>query len=382
MPDQPDASSSSERPSYSPGLAGVIAGETAICQVDPSGILLYRGYDIHELAGRARFEDVAHLLIRGTYPTPAESDSTRSDLAAEATLPPEVMDALRLFPDAAHPIDVLRTAVSMLGSFDPDANDNSHDANVRKAIRLTAKVGAIVPAAWRIAHGEEPLFSPDLPTFSWRFLHNLVGGEGEPVDWLPEALDVLLILYAEHEFNASTFAARVTASTLSDMHSAVTSALGTLKGPLHGGANEEAMKVLTEVSRPERAAAWVKEKLARREKIMGFGHRVYRTGDSRVPVMRDVARRLGKIVGDERWADICEALEAAMAAEKGLCANVDLYAAPVLHMMGIPPALNTAIFACARMAGWCAHVIEQHDHNRLIRPRSLYTGPARRTAAG
>jgi 2-methylcitrate synthase len=380
MADQtaPSSASAGARPPFSPGLEGVVAGETAICQVDPSGILLYRGYDIHELASRASFEDVAHLLIRGAYPTPEESEAMRRELAAEATLPAEVLDALRLFPPTAHPVDVLRTCVSMLGCFDLEAGDNSHDANVRKAIRLTAKMGAIVPAAWRVAQGDEPL-SKDWPTFTWRFLHNLVGGEGEPADWLPEALDAVLILYAEHDFNASTFAARVTASTLSDMHSAVTSALGTLKGPLHGGANEEAMKVLREVDRPERAAAWVKEKLSKREKIMGFGHRIYRTGDSRVPVMRDLARRVGKIKGEERWAEICEALEATMSAEKNICANVDLYAAPVLHMMGIPAALNTAIFACARVTGWCAHVIEQHDHNRLIRPRSLYTGPARKT---
>lgn len=355
----------------------MVAGETAICQVDPSGILLYRGYDIHELATRARFEEVVWLMLRGELPTPTEFEEVRRELAGAGRLPDEVIAMLRLMPPAAHPIDVLRTGVSMLASFDDELNDHSHEANVRKAVRLVALTGALVAAGWRISRGETPVNgADDGRTYSERFLAALWGAE--PPAWQVEALDTILALYAEHEFNASTFSARVTASTMSDVYAAVTAALGTLKGPLHGGANEEAMRVLREVGAPERAGDWVRRKLAAREKVMGFGHRIYRTGDSRVPVMRDLARRIGRIVGQPQWVVICEALEAEMAAAKGLCANVDLYAAPVLHMMGFPAALNTPVFACARVAGWCAHVIEQHDHNRLIRPRSLYTGPARR----
>jgi citrate synthase len=191
-------------------------------------------------------------------------------------------------------------------------------------------------------------------------------------------LDTIFNLYADHEFNASTFAARVTASTMADMYAAVTTGLGTLKGPLHGGANEETMKMLREIGSPERAESWVKERLARKEKIMGFGHRVYKKGDSRVPMMRELARALGQRFGQEHWAPLCERLEAVMEREKKLCANVDLYAAPVFYLLGLPSELNTPLFACSRISGWCAHIIEQHDHNRLIRPRSLYTGPARR----
>jgi citrate synthase len=330
------------------------------------------------LATQATFEDVAWLLLRGEYPTPQESTDVRRELAEQAALPDAVVAALRLFPADSHPIDVLRTGVSMLGSFDPELSDRTHEANVRKAIRITSRMGALVPAAWRVVRGAQPVPSFEgQRSFAWRFLTAL--NDAPPPDWQVAAMNTVLILYAEHEFNASTFAARVTASTLSDVYAAVTSALGTLKGPLHGGANEGAMKVLGEVGEPANAAAWARGKLARKEKVMGFGHRIYRTGDSRVPVMRDLTRRIGQTVNQPHWAATCEALEAAMSAEKGLCANVDLYAAPVLHMMGIPAALNTPIFACARATGWCAHVIEQLDHNRLIRPRSVYTGPARRT---
>jgi citrate synthase len=196
--------------------------------------------------------------------------------------------------------------------------------------------------------------------------------------WRVRIMDTILVLYADHEFNASTFSARVTASTLADIYAAITTALGTLKGPLHGGANEEAIRMLEEINSAERAESWVKEKLARKEKIMGFGHRVYKKGDSRVPTMREIARELGRRFGQEHWVPICEKLEEFMEREKHLCANVDLYAAPVFHLLGLPPQLNTPIFAASRVAGWCAHVIEQQDHNRLIRPRCIYTGPGKR----
>ena len=213
-------------------------------------------------------------------------------------------------------------------------------------------------------------------THAGNFLYTLTG---EPPElWRTQIFDAILVLYADHEFNASTFSARVTASTMADLYAAITTGMGTLKGPLHGGANEETMKMLREIDSPDDAESWVKDRLARKQKIMGFGHRVYKKGDSRVPMMRELARQLGRRFGQEHWVPVCERLEAVMQREKQLCANVDLYAAPVFHLLGIPSELNTPIFACSRVSGWCAHVIEQHEHNRLIRPRSLYTGPARR----
>jgi citrate synthase len=283
-------------------------------------------------------------------------------------------------PKNTHPMDMLRTGVSMLAPFDPDLNDHSHDANVRKAIRLLARVSTLVTDGWRISQGQEPIEDkPDL-THAGNFFYKLTGGV--PQDWQIRMLDTIYILYADHEYNASTFAARVTASTLADMYAAVTSACGTLKGPLHGGANEESMKMLDDIGTADRAEKWMMDALAQKKKIMGFGHRVYKKGDSRVPIMREIARDLGKRTGKENWVLICEKLEEVMDREKSLCANVDLYAAPVFWMLGFKPELNTPLFAASRVAGWCAHVTEQHDNNRLIRPRSLYTGPKLRKYPG
>jgi 2-methylcitrate synthase/citrate synthase II len=361
---------------YSPGLEGVIAGETAICHVDPNAGLLYRGYDIHDLAKSAPFEDVAYLLLNGELPSPDQSAQFRRQLTAESKLPAPILEMLKLVPKDAAQMDVLRTAVSMLAAFDADLNDNSHQANLRKSIRLIARTTTIMTSAWRIAQNQPPVDASSQPTLAARMLHGLFGTPPEP--WQTHAMDIIFNLYAEHDFNASTFAARVTASTLADIYAAITSAIGALKGPLHGGANEQAMTMLRAIPSADAAETWIKERLARKEKVMGFGHRVYKSGDSRVPVMRDLARDLGRRTGHEKWVEICERLEAVMGREKNICANVDLYAAPVLYMLNLPWQLNTPIFACSRMAGWCAHVIEQHDHNRLIRPRSLYTGPAQR----
>jgi 2-methylcitrate synthase/citrate synthase II len=365
-----------DKPSFSPGLAGVVAGESAICWVDPDAGLLYRGYDVHELAGHATFEEVAWLLLHGDLPTHAELGKFTHQLAAERTLPAPVVDMLRLLPKNMHPMDVLRTGVSMLAAFDAELNDHSHEANLRKATRLLAKVSTLIAAGWRIAQRQQPADADPTESHSGSFLRMLNGEAPDAQE--ARIMDTVLVLYADHEFNASTFCARVTASTLSDMYAAVTSAIGTLKGPLHGGANEEALHVLKSIGSPDRVEGWVHDQLARKEKIMGFGHRVYRTGDSRVPAMRELARELGERTGETYWVPICEKLEETMMKEKNLCANVDLYAAVVLRLMGFPAGLNPAIFALSRVAGWCAHVTEQHDHNRLIRPRSLYTGPARR----
>ena len=363
-------------PAYSPGLAGVIAGETAICWVDPNAGLMYRGYDIHEMAQKASFEEVAYLLLNGELPNVKQLAEFTRQIAAEREVPAPVMKMLRLLPRDSHPMDVLRTAVSMLSMFDKELSDNSHAANIRKAIRLIARVSTLITDGWRILHGDEPLPErPDL-THAGNFFYKL--DERVPQTWQIRMLDTIFILYADHEFNASTFAARVTASTLAGIYAAVTSACGTLKGPLHGGANEESMKMLEEIGTPDRAEEWLKKKLATKEKIMGFGHRVYKKGDSRVPAMREIGRDLGKRTGKEQWIPICEKLEEVMEREKHLCANVDLYAAPVFWMLGFPPELNTPLFAASRVAGWCAHVVEQHDNNRLIRPRSLYTGPPAR----
>jgi 2-methylcitrate synthase/citrate synthase II len=353
----------------------VIAGESSICRVDPNAGLLYRGYDVHELAERSTFEEVAWLLLRGELPSETERAQFGRELAAARELPGSVVAALRLLPPSAHPMDVLRTGVSMLGTFDAERG-HGREVNLRRATQLIAKTATLITTGWRIARGQRPIAPRDGGSHAHHFLFTLTGQEPEP--WKTRMLEQILILYAEHEFNASTFSARVTASTLSDMYAAVTAALGTLKGPLHGGANEAALEVLREIGSPDRVESWVKERLARREKIMGFGHRVYKRGDSRVPMMRAFCRQLGERFAQPHWAAIGERLEQVMQREKNLCANVDLYAAPVLHLMGLPAELNTPVFAAARVAGWCAHVIEQHDHNRLIRPRSLYVGAGRR----
>jgi 2-methylcitrate synthase len=369
--------STETKPAYSPGLAGVIAGETEMCWVDPNAGLGYRGYDIHEMAEKANFEEVAYLLLNGELPTIAQREEFSQALAKERSLPKEVLEMMRLLPKNTHPMDMLRTGVSMLAPFDPELNDHSHDANIRKAIRLIAKTTTLIADGYRIQQGENPLPEKTSLTMAGNLFYKLTGEV--PQDWKIRMMDTIFILYADHEFNASTFAARVTAATLADMYAAVTSACGTLKGPLHGGANEESMKMLDDIKTPDRAEAWMMDALAKKAKIMGFGHRVYKAGDSRVPIMREIARDLGKRVGKEDWVPICETLEATMEREKHLCANVDLYAAPVFTMLKFPPELNTPIFAASRVAGWCAHVVEQQDHNRLIRPRSLYTGPAPRS---
>src|SRR6059058_2848549 len=368
--------STENKPEYSPGLAGVIAGETAICWVDPNAGLMYRGYDIHEMAQKASYEEVAYLLLNGELPNGKQLVEFRQQIAAQRELPAPVVKMLRLLPRSTHPMDMLRTGVSMLSAFDDELSDNSHAANIRKSIRLIARVSTLITDGWRISQGEEPLPEKRDLTQAGNFFYKLNGSV--PQTWQIRMLDTIFILYADHEFNASTFAARVTASTLADMYAAVTSACGTLKGPLHGGANEESMKMLDEIKTADRAEAWLMDKLGKKAKIMGFGHRVYKTGDSRVPIMREIGRDLGKRTGKEQWVPICEELEETMDREKHLCANVDLYAAPVFTMLGFPPALNTPIFATSRVAGWCAHVVEQHDNNRLIRPRSHYVGPKMR----
>jgi 2-methylcitrate synthase/citrate synthase II len=363
-------------PAYSPGLEGIIAGESAICQVNADAGLLYRGYDVHDLAKQCTYEQVAYLLLMGELPDAAQLARFRSELDAHRKLPEPIIGALRLQPRGAHPMDVLRTGVSMLAGFDQDLTDNSHEANLRKSIRLLARINSLAATAYRVVNGKEPVAAQPGLSHAADFLQQFTGKPAE--DWMVKAMNVMFILYAEHDFNASTFAARVTASTLADLYAAVTAAIAALKGPLHGGANEQAMAMLREVSAAPDAEAWVADRLAKKQLIMGFGHRIYKKGDSRVATMRAMAKEIGPRVGQTQWVPACEALEAAMQKLKGLYANADLYAAPLFHMMGIPSDLNTPIFAVGRCAGWCAHVTEQQDHNRLIRPKSLYNGVAPR----
>jgi len=367
-------------PAYSPGLDGVLAGETALCHVDEGeGGLRYRGYAVGELAEKARFEEVAYLLLFGKLPTQSELQDFSTALAASCILPGPIEAFLGVAPPAAHPMDILRTSVSLLGMTDPDASDSSHDANVRKAIRLMAQLPLIVATAYRFANGKSPVEPQADLSFAENLLFLLTDRrDDETAKAMARVLDVSLTLYAEHEFNASTFSARVTASTMTDLHSAITSAIGTLKGPLHGGANEAVAEMFIEIESCERAEQWVRASLASKHRIMGFGHRVLKKGDSRSAIIQQHAESLSRTCSNQRWYEIATTIDRVVQQEKGLCPNLDFYTAVAYLLMGIPRVLYTAVFVCSRITGWCAHVIEQQDHNRLIRPRALYTGPPAR----
>jgi len=367
-------------PAYSPGLDGVLAGETALCHVDEGeGGLRYCGYAVSDLADKATFEEVAYLLLFGKLPTQKELKDFTTQLAAHSVLPGPVETFLGMVPPAAHPMDILRTSVSLLGMSDPDASDSSHDANIRKAIRLMAQIPLIIATAHRLANGK-PRVEPQADlSFAENLLYLLTDRRGdEQATAMAHVLDVSFTLYAEHEFNASTFSARVTASTMTDLHSAITSAIGTLKGPLHGGANEAVAEMFLGIKSRERAEPWVRASLANKQRIMGFGHRVLKKGDSRSAIIQQHAESLSRICGDRRWYEIATTIDRVVQQEKGLCPNLDFYTAVAYLLMGIPRELYTTVFVCSRITGWCAHVIEQQDHNRLIRPRALYTGPTTR----
>jgi len=365
-------------PAYSPGLDGVLAGETVLCQVDEGeGGLRYRGYSVNDLVENATFEEVAYLLLLGKLPTRKELGDFQHRLSAEAVLPGPVETLLNTLPPVAHPMDILRTSVSLLGITDVDTADNSHEANLRKSIRLLAQVPLIISTAHRLSKGKSRAkIQPNLG-FAENLLFLLSGQSGgDRATMMARALDVSLTLYAEHEFNASTFAARVTASTMTDLYSAITAAIGSLKGPLHGGANEAVAEMLLEIKNPEQAERWVREALSTKRRIMGFGHRVLKKGDSRSAIIQQHADRLSWACDDRRWYEIASVIDRVMQEEKGLYPNLDFYTAVAYLLMGIPRELYTPVFVCSRIIGWCAHVIEQQDHNRLIRPRALYTGPA------
>jgi citrate synthase len=354
------------------GLEGVIAGESEICYIDGyQGILSYRGYNIHTLAEKAVFEEVIFLLWNGWLPKQDELDRLRQELVAARELPGPVVEFLRGVGNGV-PMDVLRTAVSMLGIYDPEAQDMSAEANHRKAVRLMSKTASIVTTFDRLRKGLPVIAGDPNLGFSANFLYTLTGKR--PDDVMERAFDVAMILHADHELNASTFAARVTAATLSDIYSSITSGIGALKGPLHGGANQDVIKWLLELGDEEQAVERVKNTFARKVKIPGFGHRVYRTEDPRATHLRVLSEELGKRTGHEKLYRLSKRMEETVKEIKGLNPNVDFYSASTYYSLGIPIDLFTPIFAVSRMSGWTAHALEQYRNNRLIRPRAEYKG--------
>jgi 2-methylcitrate synthase len=355
------------------GLEGVLACESSVAFIDGNiPELSYRGYNIHDIAETLTYEQVVYLLWNGELPSAVQLRTFNADLAARRGLPSVVIDLLRLMPPSAHPMAGLRTAVSLLGTLDPQAEDNSPTDVRRKAADLTAKMPTIVAAQARIQMGQAPIEPEASLSLAGNYYYMLTGKQ--PDATITRPIDTSLLLYAEHETNASTFTCRAVVGTESDFYSAVVAGIGAIKGPLHGGAIDEVMKMFLEIDQPERADAYIDQALAARRKVAGFGHRVYRAGDARAPHLRTMAQRLAESTGDRKWFAIATAVEQRMREAKGIIANVDYYAAPVLYYLGFPLALFTNFVASARISGWSAHIFEQYADNRLIRPRALYTG--------
>lgn len=360
------------------GLEGIIANSTRLSDVlGAEGILIYAGYDINELAGKATYEEVIHLLWYGHLPSHDELDALQKKLHAQRELPKGIIDFILAAPKDANPMDVIRTAVSMLGVYDNVHSSNppaSLEADRERAVSITAKMGVIAAYFHRARKGEQlPPIRTDLGEAA-HFLYLLTGKE--PSAEAVKTLDVAFVLHADHGMNASTFSARVTIATLSDIYSAITSAIGTLKGPLHGGANEGVIHMLQEIGSEDRVDAWVEERLAKKEKIMGIGHRVYKTLDPRAPHLRAMAIKLSDQLGEPKWIRMSERIATIMKEKKNLNANVDFYSATVYYSLGLPTDMFTPIFTIARTSGWTAHVLEQLEDNRLYRPLSEYVGPA------
>ncbi len=356
------------------GLEDVVVSTSEICFIDGDrGRLLYRGHDIHDLVAHATFEETVYLLWHGRLPKRPELERFRKELTTQRRLAPKVLALLRGFPRKADPMDVVRTAVSAMGLYDPDAADNSREATLRKAARIQAQVPTLVAAWARIRKGKPPVAPNPRLGLAANFLYMLVGKK--PSDLAAKAMDTALILHADHELNASTFAARVTVATLSDICSGILSGVGTLKGPLHGGANVGVIRMLLEIGEVDRAEAWIKSALAQKKRIMGFGHRVYNTEDPRATHLRKMSETLGREAGDLRWHEMSRIVERVVKEQKGLNPNVDFYSASTYYSMGIDPDLYTPIFVVSRVSGWSAHILEQQANNRLIRPRADYTGP-------
>jgi len=359
------------------GLEGVVAAETRLCDLDGThGRLAYAGYDIEDLARRATFEEVCHLLWWGELPTAAQLDKTTLALIAARAIPQELIQAFGLTPKDTDPMRVLQAAVAMLGMRDPDATDNSRAANLRKAVRLTSQLATAICAHHRVRSGQEPVApAPDL-SHAANTLYMLTGRR--PTAVVAKAFDASLTLYAEHELNASTFTTRVIVSTQSDMHSAVAGGVGALKGPLHGGAGEAVMRTLMEIGEVKNVDAFTQKALAEKRRLMGFGHRVYTAGDPRAAILRGMAEEACRQSGQFKWYEMAVKLHERVHAAKTLIPNVDFYSAPLFYSLGIPVDLFTPVIAAARIAGWTANIVEQHDDNRLIRPRGDYVGPTRR----
>jgi len=359
------------------GLEGIIAANSEICFIDGTeGRLLYQGFNIHQLAEQSTFEEVCYLLWHGELPNSDELDKLDRQLRTERPLYPEVLAFLRSMPRTSVPMTVLRTAVSMLAMYDPEAEDMGPEANLRKAIRLTAQTSTILCLLHRLRNGLEPVVPDPNLSHAANFLYMLRGTA--PNETEARCIDLILILHADHSLNASTFAGRVIASTLADMHSAVTGAIGGLKGPLHGGANQRVLETLAEIGDVSRVEGYVKDTIARGGKIMGFGHRVYKVEDPRAVHLKEWAKLLADRTGNSKWYDMSVEMERIVKEEKQISVNVDFYSATVQLCLGIPADLFTCIFAASRMAGWTAHVIEQQRNNRLIRPLADYIGAAER----
>ena len=363
-------------PVIAKGLEGIIANSTSLCDVlGKEGVLIYAGYDINELAGKATYEEIVYLLWHGALPNRVELDELKAKLRSERELPRGLVDFIKSTPRNANPMDVMRTAVSMLGLYDSGLSDEDsrQDADHRRAISITAKIGVIAAYFHRARQGLElPKVRDDLSEAA-HFLYLLNGTEPSPE--AEKTLDVAYVLHADHGMNASTFSARVTIATLSDFYSAITSAIGTLKGPLHGGANEGVIHMLLEIGSENKVDDWIEEQLAQKKKIMGIGHRVYKVLDPRAPHLRTMAVKLSEELGEPKWIRMSERIAAIMKEKKGLNANVDFYSATVYYSLGIPTDMFTPIFAISRTSGWTAHVLEQLADNRLYRPLSAYVGP-------
>ncbi|MBB4824242.1 citrate synthase [Sporosarcina luteola] len=357
----------------SKGLEGIVATQSAISSIIDD-TLTYVGYDIDDLATNASFEEVVYLLWHQRLPKEDELAELKQQLADNMSIPQEVLDHFKTYPiDQVHPMAALRTAISLLGLYDDKAEDMSDEANYEKAIKLQAKIATVVTAFSRVRKGLEPVAPKSELGYAANFLYMLNGEE--PEDIAIEAFNKALVLHADHELNASTFTARVCVATLSDMYSGITAAIGALKGPLHGGANEQVMKMLMEIGSEENVEPYIREKLDNKEKIMGFGHRVYRKGDPRAKHLREMSKKLTSLRGEQKWYNMSEKIEAIVTGEKNLPPNVDFYSASVYHSLGIDHDLFTPIFAVSRTSGWTAHILEQYANNRLIRPRAEYNGP-------
>ncbi len=361
-------------PAPNTGLEDVVVSTSELCFIDGDrGRLLYRGYDIHDLVAHATFEETVYLLWHGKLPRRQELDRFTTEMTAQRRLPPKVMSLLKGLPRKADPMDVVRTGMSAMGLYDAETADASREANLRKALRIQAQVPTLVAAWARIRKGKAPVPPNARLNLAADFLYMLFGKKPSPL--AAQAMNTALILHADHELNASTFAARVTAATLSDIYSGVVSGIGALKGALHGGANVGVIRMLLEIGEVDRAESWIKSALAQKKRIMGFGHRVYHTEDPRATHLRRLSEQLGREARELRWFEMSRIIERVVKEQKGLNPNVDFYSASTYYSMGIDPDLYTPIFVVSRVSGWTAHILEQQANNRLIRPRAEYTGP-------